>query len=111
MNAPGWAVIVPTIAPWPSQASTRELERAQAVARPRQLPLRAGSADAGHDHDLVVVLELVEPDEHRAADLEHRARRLEPALESAASGAEDEARPCEAARASSKVSSRMPPLA
>ena len=67
-----------------------ELERAQSVARPCELPLRAGRPDPGHDHDLIVALELVEPDEHGAADLEDRARRLEPALESSAAGSEDE---------------------
>ena len=67
-----------------------ELERTQTVARPHELLLGSGRADPGHDHDLVVVLELIEPDEYGFADLEDRARRLEPSLESAAAGSEDE---------------------
>ncbi len=76
------AVAVPVLA--------GELQGAQAVARPHELLLGARRPDSGHDHDLVVVLELVQPDEHRAADLEDGARRLEPALESPAAGSEDE---------------------
>ena len=89
----------------------RELERAQAVARPRQLPLRARRADAGHDHDLVVALELVERDEHRACRPGTRCAQPRARARVRRRRLRRRGRPCEAARASSKVSSRMPPVA
>ena len=111
MNAPGWAVIVPTIAPCPSQASHASSSARSPSRGHTSCCCVPGRADARHDHDLVVALELVELDEHRAADLEHGARGLEPALEPAATRSEHESAHATAARASSKVSSRMPPVA
>ena len=91
MNAPGWAVMVPTIAPCPSQSSHASSSARRPSRGHTSCCCVPGRADAGHDHDLVVALELVEPDEHGAADLEDGARRLEPALEPTAAGSEDEA--------------------